>query len=171
MKQKRYKSVEILETKGINRIVCAPRQAGTQYWLLPSADHYLARKHVFIFITVRVKKHNLNPLSPSTPPPRKKIQKKKKRKGCERFQKSSSSSRIKTGQISHTHRHPVRCYTRWFAILLQHCFSTPTLSCAKNRNLGQNFLEFFNASGENRASLSIQFLYPLPVFIQRMVMT
>ena len=31
MKQKRYKSVEILETKGIDRIVCAPRQAGTQY--------------------------------------------------------------------------------------------------------------------------------------------
>ena len=164
MKQKRYKSVEILETKGINRIVCAPRQAGTQYWLLPSADHYLARKHVFIFITVRVKKHNLKPpvaIHPS-PPPREKKNK--------RFQKNSSSSRIKTGQISHTHRHPVRCYTRWFAILLQHCFSIATLSCAKNRNLGQNFLEFFNASGENRASLAIQFLYPLPVFIQRMVM-
>ena len=51
-----------------------------------------------------------------------------------------------------------------------YCFSIATLSCAKNRNLGQNFLEFFNASGENRTSLSIQFLYPLPVFIQRMVM-
>ena len=171
MKQKRYKSVEILETKGINRIVCAPRQAGTQYWLMPSADHYLARKHVFIFITVRVKKHNLKPpvaIHPPPPPEKKKY--KKKRKGCKRFQKSSSSSGIKTGQISHTHRHPVRCYTRWFAILLQHCFSIATLSCAKNRNLGQNFLEFFNASGENRASLSIQFLYPLLVFIQRMVM-
>ena len=163
MKQKRYKSVEILETKGINRIVCAPRQAGTQYWLLPSADHYLARKHVFIFITVGVKKHNLKPpVAIHRPaPPRKKDK---------RFQKNSSRSRIKTGQISHTHRHPVRCYTRWFAILLQHCFSIATLSCAKNRNLGQNFLEFFNASGENRASLSIQFLYPLLVFIQRMVM-
>ena len=75
MKQKRYKSVEILETKGINRIVCAPRQAGTQY-----ADHYLARKHVFIFITVRVKKHNLKPPVAIHPlPPEKKIQKKEKR--------------------------------------------------------------------------------------------
>ena len=123
-----------------------------QYWLLPSADLYLASwKHVFIFISVRVKKHNLKPpvASPPPPPPKKNTKKREKGvKGCKRFHQNN-------GQISHTHRHPVRCYTRWFAILLQHCFSIATLCCAKNRNLGQIFLDFFNASGKNCASLSI----------------
>ena len=87
MKQKRYKSVEILETKGINRIVCAPRQAGTQYWLMSSADHYLARKHVFIFITVRVKKHNLKPPVAIHPLPPEKKNTKKREKGVKGFRK------------------------------------------------------------------------------------
>ena len=72
MKQKRYKSVEILEAKGIKRIDCA----NLLVKLERSIDYCRLRisawpgKPVFIFISVRV-----NPLFP-TPPPEKKIEKK-----------------------------------------------------------------------------------------------
>ena len=73
---KRYNSVEILEAKGINRIVCA----NLLVKLERSIDYYRLRistwpgKPVFIFICVRVKKHNLKPPVP-TPPPEKNYKK------------------------------------------------------------------------------------------------
>lgn len=73
MKQKRYKSVEILEAKGINRIDCV----NLLVKLERSIDYCRLRisawpgKPVFYFICVRV-----NPLSPPPPPPKKKIEKK-----------------------------------------------------------------------------------------------
>ena len=78
MKQKRYKSVEILEAKGLNRIVCA----NLLVKLERSIDYCRLRistwpgKPVFIFICVRVKKHNLKPPFPTHPPPPEKNTKK-----------------------------------------------------------------------------------------------
>ena len=88
MKQKRYKSVEILEAKGLNRIVCA----NLLVKLERSIDYCRLRistwpgKPVFIFICVRVKKHNLKPPFPTHPPPPKKIQK-NRQKGLNGFRR------------------------------------------------------------------------------------
>ena len=48
-------------------------------------------------------------------------------------------------------RNIVATLFRMGTTLFQHC----NVCCPKNRNLGQNFLDFFNPSGKNCASLSI----------------
>ena len=97
-----------------------------------------------------MKKHNLKPPVASPPPPTPPKKKyKKKRKGCKRLQKSSSK------QWSNFTHSSSPCQMLHEMIVDIDCFSIATRCCAKNRNLGQIFLDFFNASGKNCASLSI----------------